>query len=207
MRHYVDTSVVIVLHVGDLWRATLQALGTSISHLWLLQGEVCSLCAHDSELESAYDRATLAGAARFAHTAQPVCDAPDPEEHAYLTNADRIDGGEAALFAATKSAPGDFRLLTADVNSLQALTTAAGCVGVEKRLEGRVLVLEQIVERLLARVGMEPVAAGLREAGRGCGAARLIVTKAGDPMTEAGLKAALSRRIEEIRRQTGRLLA
>lgn len=115
-----------------------------------------------------------------------------------------IDAGEAILFAATSNLT-DFRLVTGDKVSLNALACASGCEGIVQRLAGRVVCFEQLVQFCIVHHGFDPIKDKIVPA-RECDKALASIFGSGLAATAANVDQALNGYIGHLRSTTGLLL-
>jgi hypothetical protein len=116
-----------------------------------------------------------------------------------------IDPGEAILFAATAKQR-TFVLTTGDKVSLAALAGSPECEKITKRLAGRVVCLEQLVQRCIDHHGFEPVKRKIVPA-RECDKALRAIFGSGLTASENGVRDGLGSYVESLRSTTGSLLA
>ena len=114
-----------------------------------------------------------------------------------------IDAGEQAIFSATQKYQ-DFQVITADRKALRALAHADGCGGICARMNGRVVSLEQILLRLIARIGFSALQAQVLPCAS-YDATFELPFAAGNTQAEAETQ--LHRRVALLREQTGDLLS
>lgn len=108
-----------------------------------------------NHLESKYTPEGVQQALHFIDGARELSEALD-EEYEALLQVEGIDLGEAVLFTQTKRFD-DFRLVTGDKKSLQALTEAPGLEATKTRLAGRVFCFEQLNRLFIDALGFEVV--------------------------------------------------
>lgn len=117
----------------------------------------------------------------------------------------RVDEGERALIAGVLYHEGSL-LTTGDKNALRALTGERACSDICRRLDGRVIHLEQVVLRLIDGQGFEAVRERIVPV-RSCDRAIAAAFGSGMAATEANVRTYLAQSVDELRRDTGGLLA
>lgn len=127
----------------------------------------------------------------------------DAKDLDVLTDVLDIDEGEAVLFSAAARLP-ESVLVTGDKRSLQALAGAPSCEEIVRALSGRVLCLEQVIERLISHVGFETVVTRTTQSTLADASLSAVF---GMPRTPESVAEGLESYISDIRERTGPLLA
>lgn len=94
-------------------------------------------------------------------------------------------------------------MLTGDKRSLIALADAPTLAGLRAALSGRVMCLEQALERVVARIGLPTVLASVDRSPIGDTAIRAVF---GPPRTPESVGEGLRSYVRHLREQTGTLL-
>lgn len=115
-----------------------------------------------------------------------------------------IDAGEAVMFAAT-ARRGDFILATGDKVCLRALAGCPECKSIAERMAGRVICLEQVVQRCIGTRGFAAVSGKIIPA-LDCDQALNAIFGTGLTASAAGVEDGLNSYIRELRGATGNLL-
>ncbi len=165
-----DNDILIKLAACDLFDDFLTAYEVSPADIRILKLARHSIGSrkHRRRIgEEGYQRLVV-----FLDAVADILLEPDPAHIAALNKQTdkNIDAGEAALFALCPHMPGSV-IVTGDKKSLAGLTLAAEtdgvCATMYQNLAGRVFCFEQIVTRILDRVGFEAIRDRLI-AGRDC---------------------------------------
>lgn len=127
---------------------------------------------------------------------------PDTDVLRLTQDVPGIDAGEVALFAAGAACP-DALIVTGDKRALVALADPSLAYAAE-RLHRRVLCLEQCLEAIMERHGLDLVVRGILLYRTMDSAIRCLVGEQGT--TEANFRAGLISYVGHLRSQTGSLL-
>jgi len=109
-----------------------------------------------------------------------------------------IDPGEIILLSATTRLD-DYLLLTGDKRCLRAVATCPECAEIARRIQGKVVCFEQIIYRVIDRLGFEPVRAKVVPVTHGCDTALRAAFGSGMQATQPNVVARLESDIAEIR--------
>jgi hypothetical protein len=128
-----------------------------------------------------------------------------PAEQLLFEDAHGIDFGEAALFTATAGLK-EFLLATSDKVSLRALVADPKYSAIVQRLAGRVICLEQVVQRRVRHFGFDHVKNKVVPA-TGYDTALRAIFGSGLLAVQEGVEEGLVSYINDLRSTTGSLLA
>ncbi len=140
----------------------------------------------------------------FLESVQTLSAPPPAAEQQLLDDAVGIDAGEAVLFSSTAHFA-EFLVATSDKTSLRALASTPACQPVFQRLQGHVITFEQILVRVIDRIGFESLLAKVVPALH-CDTVLRAVFGSGLEATEANVRSGLIGYIEHLRRETNGLL-
>jgi hypothetical protein len=200
-----DNDVLRKLACCDLYAEFLSSFGVSHQDVHILNTARPVLTSN--RVQKGIDAPSFQRLTAFLDAVQVVAMAPDPNELLSLTEQPNIDTGEAILFSVTPRMD-DALLATGDKRSLQSLAKASdkSCRGLCRKLLGKVICFEQILRKILDDSGFD----GVRDKlvlGRECDKVLAIILGSGLNATEDAVREGLASYINDLRRQTGRLLA
>lgn len=203
-----DNDIILKLAYCDLLVEAVEALGTSLSEVFVLNSAIHKLLSPKrpgkgrvKPGEPEYERLQT-----FFAAVKVIDATPDPAEQQAFNDVIGIDPGEAILFSAT-GAYSDCLLATSDKRSLFALCGATSdvCKNVCGRLAGRVICFEQVILRIVDQRGFPAILVKVVPA-RQCDTALRAIFGSGLSATEVGVRSGLASYIDDLRRQTGTLL-
>jgi hypothetical protein len=202
-----DNDIVLKLACCDLLNETLDVLGVRREEVFVLPTARHVLLKPLKAPEkgrarlgdAVFQRVTL-----FLDSVQVIEAAPSPQEMLLFDDIVGIDSGEAVLFATTAHFP-EFILATSDKNSLRALSSTAACEPICRRLAGKVICFEQLILRLIDRLGFNPIRDKVVPA-RDCDTALRAVFGSGLDAAEENVRTGLASYVNHLRGQTGALL-
>jgi hypothetical protein len=200
-----DNDVLRKLACCDLFEEFLQAFGVSHNEVYILNTARPVLGSKRGKKridEAIFQRLTV-----FLDSVQIISTVPDPDEQVALTEQPNIDTGEAVLFSVTPTMA-DSLLATGDKRSLQSLAEAndAVCRGLCQKLAGKVVCFEQVIWKILECKGFDAVRDKII-LGRECDKVLAIILGSGLDASEASVREGLISYIDDLRKQTGLLLA
>jgi hypothetical protein len=200
-----DNDVLLKLACCDLYAEFLSSLGVSHQDVHILNTARPVLTSN--RVQKGIDAPSFQRLTAFLDAVQVVALAPDPNELLALTEQPNIDTGEAILFSVTPRMD-DALLATGDKRSLQSLagTNDAACRALCQKLAGKVVCFEQVLWKILDGAGFDAVRDKL-VSGRECDKVLAIALGSGLNATEDGVREALTSYIDDLRDQTGLLLA
>ena len=201
-----DTNVIFKLAGFDLLYEALSVLSVAPKDLFILQ-ETRKMClgAVRSSMEKEYGRQAIPRVEALIQAAGKISANIDPKELEALTYTDGIDAGEAVLFAATRS-HSEFLVVTHDNNSLRALAGEPDCQVIFERMRSKVICLEELLLRIIARYQFEPLRHKLLYAHSYVDA--LTKTLGRDPQAgQLQVETALRNAVDHLRRDTNYILA
>lgn len=204
---FVDNDVIKKLAALDLLDAAIEALGFRVEETFVLPTAKYKFHAGDSKKgQKKWGERTHPRIVNFLGRARPIEDQFDQSLHDALASVENIDDGEAVLLSATVSNEGAL-LTTGDKRCVLALATADGCRETAKKLEGRIICVEQVMLRVILHVGFDEV---LEKAVPGLSELQdtaLRVAFGSGPQTKREIaEEALSRYIAELREKAAGLL-
>ncbi|MCX7112256.1 MAG: hypothetical protein NTX45_19440 [Proteobacteria bacterium] len=150
-----DNDVILKLAQCDLLADLPELLGKSVEQVFVLPTARYQLLPKKSAraLAKCGNAATVTRIQEFLDTAKEIPKVEDANLLANLESIDKIDGGEALLFAATVELPNPM-LLTGDRNALRALlANQEQLPTVNAALRGRVVTFESAVLLALHKLG------------------------------------------------------
>jgi hypothetical protein len=199
-----DNDVLKKLACCDLYDEFLQAFDVSPGEVSILNTAKPVLTAkrHRKQL----DDASFHRLSAFLDAVNTITIAPDPAELLALTEQPNIDAGEAVLFSVTHQIKSSL-MATGDKRSLGSLANADDkvCRRLCKRLAGKVVCFEQMIDRIVDHAGFDAVRDQLI-LGRECDKVLAIVLGSGLDASEDSFREGLSSYIADLRAQTGSLL-
>ena len=152
-----DNDFVIKLAALDFLAEGFAVVGVSHADVEVLPSAASFLRRRKQSLESQWTAAGFDRAYRFVLARPTLSVAGDPAEISALQGVERIDGGEANLFASAIKRS-DFVVATGDRSSLRALAGASGlCPNTYHGLSNHVICFEQVLSRLIKSVGFDVV--------------------------------------------------
>jgi hypothetical protein len=200
-----DNDVLKKLACCDLYAEFLAAFKVAIDQVHILNTARAALSAkrHRKQMdEASFQRLT-----GFLRAAKVITTAPDPDEQLALTEQQNIDDGEAVLFSIAAKDKSS-RLATGDKRSLCSLASAKDttCRRICKKLAGRVTCFEQIICTILDSARFDAVRDRLIM-GRECDKVLAVVLGSGLDTLEETVREGLRSYINDLRNQSGALLA
>lgn len=160
MTLFVDNDVIKKLAALDLLDPAIEALGFKVEESFVLDTAKYKFLADKSEKfekgKKKYGARTHPRIVEFLGRAQSIVDQFDQDLHDALASVENIDDGEAVLLSATASNDGAL-LTTGDKRCIAALASAEGCQGTAKKLEGRIICVEQVILRVISHTGFDKV--------------------------------------------------
>jgi hypothetical protein len=204
-----DTDITIKLSSCNLLENTLRILGVTVDDVFVFREEAYRVYTYDPDVRKSYSPAAIQRAKKFINRVHRIETAVDLEEQAYMSAAD-IDSGEQVIFSATRETS-DFVVLTADRKALKILAHANGCGGIQNRTAGRVLCPENVLLRLISAGDFAGVRNGVvaclsHVPDAPCDAAFADAFPDGAETTEAHAQATLRSRVQDLNRDTRRLV-
>ena len=203
-----DNDIILKLALCDLLDEAVAALDATHGEVYVLNTARFKLISPNKPSrgrvkpdEPAYSRLCA-----FFEAVRLIDVTPPPEEQLAFDDLAGIDAGEAVLFSASTHYAGS-RLVTGDKRSLIALAAAGTpvCAAVCKRLVGRVICFEQVVLRLIERLGFDSVRDRVVPA-RNCDTALRLVFGSGLTADESGVRDGLASYVGDLRSFTGGML-
>lgn len=156
MTLFLDVDALHKLGAYDALGDALTALGLQRSDVWIPSTAKFKLrLKNEAEATRRHGAATAARLRGFIASVNEVTEAPTEKEKAQLENIPGLDPGELILIA-TAARSDRSLLLTGDKNALRALSSEPRCSAFSKRLAGRVICFEQVLDLpapLMAPVG------------------------------------------------------
>ena len=149
-----DTNVVFKLAGFDLLDEALSVLSAAPQDLFLLQ-ETRQMCS-GNKMREEYRRQAVTRVEALIYRAGSKSADINPDELVLLSETDGIDGGEAILFAATRSHT-EFIVVSDDKNSLRALAEEPECELIFERIQGHVVCIEDLLLRIIAKYSYERI--------------------------------------------------
>ncbi len=201
MRCYLDNDVLHKLSALGLLQQTLAALGVDDLRV-LTTATYRFMIGKPDKGHARFGQVVWEQIRDAIASAQPPGE-PEKSDIAALAEVLGIDAGEAILFSCAARDPGSL-LLTGDKRSLTALTESKTCGGVRDALSGRVLCLEQALQRVIGRVGVAEVVSRVDRSTIADTAIRAVF---GPPKTAESIDEGLGSYVKHLRAQTGQLLA
>jgi hypothetical protein len=199
MKCLMDNDVILKLAQCDLLQEALAGIGITHEELGVLQSARYKLGKKKVSGEQV---------SRILDFINSVTEINEPvsEEHlALFAYTPEIDPGEAILFSV--AAGSDVIILTTgDKRSLCALAKLDGAESLIDQLAGRVLCLEQIIQRIIGQIGFE---AALKKILGGCehDTALRAIFGMGEECREENVGRAISSYVNDLRGKTGPLLS
>ncbi len=199
-----DNDVIKKLAYCDLYDEFFQAFGVSSEEIFVLNTARPVLTAprHRRHLDDdSFGRLTA-----FLDAVEVITASPDADEQIALAEQQNIDTGEAVLFSIANQLK-DSLLATGDKRSLESLAATADrtCQRLCKKLTGKVVCFEQILEKILDLAGFDAIRDRLID-GRDCDKVLAIVLGSGLNAPEETVREGLTSYIKDLRRRTGALL-
>lgn len=133
----------------------------------------------------------------FLGSVHEIAVSPVPQEFQLLSGIDSIDAGEAVLFSVTGHFD-DYLLATGDKTSLRTLSMTAVCRPIATKLQGHVIIFEQIIQRIIANFGFRYTKQKVIPA-LNCDSALRAAFGSGQSALEATVLTALDAYINELR--------
>lgn len=195
-----DNDVILKLAAFDLLTESLAALGVTHDSVYVLSEAKHVL----GRIAPRHGPEVSARIQEFLSLVKPINWSPPSAELLLFEDTLGIDPGEAVLFASTATV-GAFTLTTGDKTSLRALSNSIGCEHIARRLAGRVVCLEQLIERCISLYGFETIKQKILPY-RDCDTAVLALFGSGPAASEAGVADGLRSYIADLRTATGGLL-
>lgn len=195
-----DTDIIIKLAALDLLDEAMAVLDTSLDEVHVLRLEQAKLGAAD--IIDDYGQLASDRAVTFAKKAKKIKNVDGAE---FLRLHAVIDPGEATLIAATATMEFD-TIITGDRKALKKLSEDDRCEAAVRRVEGKVVCLEQQLLDIINQYGFEHVRARMLRS-RLPDAALVRIFSAGGHASSAEVERRLRERVEDIRSSTGRLLS
>lgn len=207
MTVFPDNDVVLKLAACDLLDAFLAAMRVGLDEVRINSTARFQISRATSKQDRAaiYGDAGLERAARFVDSVEDVeLEGRHASEFRMLQMHQDIDDGEATLVCATDSFR-ESRLVTGDKRFIRALAILDGAGEIRRRLEGRMLCLEQAVLICIHRLGFVEVRRRVVP-GMGCDKALRSAFGSGERSEEAAVRSALRAYIHALRLESGSLL-
>lgn len=195
-----DNDVILKLAACDLLDESLAALNITKSDVYVLPTAKYAL----ARAVVPHGEVVAARVNEFLASVQIIAWEPPPDELRLFEDTLGIDQGEAVLYASTATLD-DFALVTGDKASLKALAGSAECQPIVNRLAGRVICLEQIIQRCVNHAGFDTVKNKVVPA-RGCDKALGAIFGSGLTTNATSVHEGLSSYISHLRSATGNLL-
>ncbi len=203
MNVYFDNDVIHKLAACDLLREALQDLRVDAAFV-LATARFKFYLKSPEKGAKRYGQSVHKRISNFVASARAITEEPNAEDIEVLNAVLGIDQGEAILFATVSRTSEDI-LLTGDKRSLIALAEHAGSQSICARLAGRVLCLEQVVQRIVSGRGFEHVRERVAPS-VACDTVLQIIFREGLATTEAHAAEGLSSYVSDLRAKTGGLL-
>jgi hypothetical protein len=198
---FFDNDVLLKLSAFGLLDEAIAALFVNPENLYVLS-TAQHVFRKNRKVSAKYNESIRDRAIEFVKT----CNRVIPEESPEFTVLGRIlDVGEATLIAATRDVP-SFVLMTGDKRCLKALVANSEISEAHKRLQGRVICLEQVLLLLIRRSGFDWVKARVVPM-RDYDTALKACFGSGELAIEENVVAALEGYIEALRQAAPGLLA
>ncbi len=203
-----DNDILFKLARCDLFGEFLAAFGITTVDVRIVRATRFSV--RSTKHQKRIGDASYARLVAFLEAVADLDIAPDPVATAALTEQTdkNIDAGEAVLFATCPLIEGS-AIVTGDKRSLVGLVAAAGtdavCESLCVKLAGRVYCFEQILDRILDRVGFDAIRQRLID-GRECDRGLALWLGSGLDTTEAGFRDGLTSFLNNARQSSGQLL-
>ncbi len=202
-----DNDLIRKLAICDLLDESLDALQASRGEALVLPTAKYVLLKPIKKPERAKERLGEALFDRlnaFLNGVQSLDEQPSAEEQLVFDDIVGIDPGEAVLFSATARFD-DVLLATGDKTSLYALAANPTCQEVCRRLNGKVICLEQVIVRVIEDIGFDQARAKIVP-GADCDIALRAIIGSGLEATESIVRAGLESYIRDLRKKTASLL-
>lgn len=200
---FCDSDAVFKLAAFELLLEALSVLSATPKDLFILT-ETGKLC-DDPKMSQRYGRSAVSSVKALAQQAEAKPGQIDYEELTVLSNIEKIDVGEATLFASTNGCT-NFLIITHDKNSLRALTENPECKAIHFRICGHVVVLEQLLLKILAKYPYGEVRRKLLRSTDSVGALKRTLGANRDA-TKLQVENELNYDLEILRRETNFILA
>ena len=155
-----DNDIILKLAVCDLLADALAALEATREEVYVLPTARFVLLRpkHPEQAKERFGEAVVERVRAFLESVRVIDRSPPPEEQQILDDLVGIDAGEAVLFSATAYFP-EYLLATSDKRSLRVLSAEAACQPICRRLAGKVFCFEQVILRIIDRMGFDAVRA------------------------------------------------
>ena len=202
-----DNDIIKKLAICDLLPETLVALDAQHEDILVLPSAKFSLgiAKNPDRTKSRIGVPVFDRIAEFLGKIREITTPPIPEEQLLFDDVIEIDPGEAILFSATAHFE-ECLLATGDKRSLRGLMRLPTPNTVATRLAGRVICLEQIIVRIIKRIGFEHVRNKVVPVSD-CDTALRAIFGSGIDAVEENVLRGFESYIRHLRGETGSLLA
>jgi hypothetical protein len=158
---FVDNDIIVKLATFDLYDEALAALGVGYHEAFVLDTAKFKLGAAGQQAGVEKAKRRLGDKVHqrvvdFLHKVHEVKVAPPSPAHALLCGVPNIDPGEAILIAAAADEETSL-LVTGDKKAVRAFAATGPCAPLVEALQGRFVCLEQILLRVMDRIGFQPL--------------------------------------------------
>ena len=198
-----DTDIILKLCALNLVEEGINAIGVSHDSIYTLTATKYVIGSR--RVRTKYSETTLKAAIAFVETTIPLTEEHDTHLISdKISSTPHIDAGEAQLFAGGIVRPKAI-VATDDKRSLESLSQAPGLQEECAKLNGRIITLLQVIDRILDEYEFGDVLERVIPA-RDCDTALRAVFGSGYKCNEKRVRASIQSYIASLRKQTGELL-
>jgi hypothetical protein len=200
---FIDNDIILKFAACNLLDEVLIALNCERKHVRVSPTAIHKFRKRNSKLVADYGEDGVRRAIAFVSSVTPINET-NTEEQLLLNEVDKIDEGEAILFATTANVQA-FVLTTGDKNCLRALAQNSICQPICARLKGKVICFEQVFLRVINHSDFETVKAHVLPALE-CDKVLKTAFGLGEETTITNARAAFQHYANNLRKEMGKLL-
>jgi hypothetical protein len=199
---FLDNDILLKLTAFDVFEEAIATLDLNWQNLRILNTAIHIF--KGKKVAAQYSEAVRQKAIDIVQTCKAI-PTEDSDEFSLLQKIDNIDPGEATLIAAT-ARESEFWLITGDKCCLNALSEDPRLELVARRLFGRIICLEQLIEKLISTHGFDWVQQRIFPA-RSCDRTIKIIFGWSEPADATSVCEGLQSYICDLQQRSPNLLA